>query len=58
MLYLKESTTPNVYLSESFNTNTIFYTKIEGGAVIINESIKNIHLIFHFHLNLADAIHI
>jgi hypothetical protein len=48
MLYLKESTTPNVYLSESFNTNTIFYTKIEGGAVIINESIKKYPPYFPF----------
>lgn len=58
MLYLKENITPNTYLSESFNTNTIYYSKIETGVVVINESIKKYPPYFPFSFKSTDATHI
>ena len=48
MLYLKETTTPNIYLSESVNNNTIYYSRIETGVIVINETIAKYPPYFPF----------
>jgi hypothetical protein len=49
-LYLSKVITPNThtYLSESINNNTIYYSRIEAGTVIINESIQKYPPYFPF----------
>ena len=54
MLYLKENTVSNTYLSESIYNNTIYNTKIEAGYVVINKAIQKYPPYFPFSYKRPD----